>query len=442
MRGVANADLTAELAMELSAAAAKVLGEAGAFTGRRPTALVGRDTRISGQLLSAAVNAGLASTGVDVIDVGIVPTPGLAYLVNTQGTDLGVMLSASHNPMPDNGIKFFQRGGVKLDDSIEDSIEERLNEQWERPIAGDVGRITTDEGHALRQTYIDALVASLEGVRLDGLKVVIDAANGAASYTAGPAFEASGATVVGINNTPDGLNINDNAGSTHIEGLQAAVVEHGADLGIALDGDADRCLAVDATGAVVDGDHIMAILALDLKEQGKLHNNTLVATIMSNLGLIIAMREHGIQVEQTRVGDRYVLEAMAQNGFTLGGEQSGHVIISEYANTGDGVLTGLHVAARVARSGRSLASLASVMTTLPQVMINVPNVDKMRAGVDPEITRAVTQANNKLGMSGRVVLRPSGTEPLVRVMVEASTAESAQQVAEQLAGLVARRLAL
>ncbi len=442
MRGVANADLTAELAMELSAAAAKVLGEAGAFTGRRPTALVGRDTRISGQLLSAAVNAGLASTGVDVIDVGIVPTPGLAYLVNTQGTDLGVMLSASHNPMPDNGIKFFQRGGVKLDDSIEDSIEERLNEQWERPIAGDVGRITTDEGHALRQTYIDALVASLEGVRLDGLKVVIDAANGAASYTAGPAFEASGATVVGINNTPDGLNINDNAGSTHIEGLQAAVVEHGADLGIALDGDADRCLAVDATGAVVDGDHIMAILALDLKEQGKLHNNTLVATIMSNLGLIIAMREHGIQVEQTRVGDRYVLEAMAQNGFTLGGEQSGHVIISEYANTGDGVLTGLHVAARVARSGRSLASLASVMTTLPQVMINVPNVDKMRAGVDPEITRAVTQANNKLGMSGRVVLRPSGTEPLVRVMVEASTAENAQQVAEQLAGLVASRLAL
>jgi len=442
VRGVANADLTAELAMELSAAAAKVLGEAGAFTGRRPTALVGRDTRISGQLLSAAVNAGLASTGVDVIDVGIVPTPGLAYLVNTQGTDLGVMLSASHNPMPDNGIKFFQRGGVKLDDSIEDSIEERLNEQWERPIAGDVGRITTDEGHALRQTYIDALVASLEGVRLDGLKVVIDAANGAASYTAGPAFEASGATVVGINNTPDGLNINDNAGSTHIEGLQAAVVEHGADLGIALDGDADRCLAVDATGAVVDGDHIMAILALDLKEQGKLHNNTLVATIMSNLGLIIAMREHGIQVEQTRVGDRYVLEAMAQNGFTLGGEQSGHVIISEYANTGDGVLTGLHVAARVARSGRSLASLASVMTTLPQVMINVPNVDKMRAGVDPEITRAVTQANNKLGMSGRVVLRPSGTEPLVRVMVEASTAENAQQVAEQLAGLVASRLAL
>ncbi len=439
---MANADLTAELAMELSAAAAKVLGEARAFADRRPTALVGRDTRISGELLSAAVNAGLASTGVDVIDVGIVPTPGLAYLVNTQDADLGVMLSASHNPMPDNGIKFFQRGGVKLDDSIEDSIEERLNENWKRPVAGSVGRIRADEAHALRRSYIDALVASLEGARLDGLKVVVDAANGAASFTAVAAFEASGATVVGIHNNPDGLNINDNAGSTHIGGLQAAVVEHGADLGIALDGDADRCLAVDATGAVVDGDHIMAILALDLKEQGKLHNNTLVATIMSNLGLINAMRENGIQVEQTRVGDRYVLEAMAQNGFTLGGEQSGHVIISEYANTGDGVLTGLHIAARVVRCGRSLAELASVMTTLPQVMINVPNVDKMRAGIDPEITRAVTQANNALGTSGRVVLRPSGTEPLVRVMVEATTTESAQQVAQRLAELVAARLAL
>ncbi len=442
MRGVANADLTAELAMELSAAAAKVLGEARAFADRRPTALVGRDTRISGEMLSAAVNAGLASTGVDVIDVGVIPTPGLAYLVNTQNTDLGVMLSASHNPMPDNGIKFFQRGGVKLDDSIEDSIEERLNENWERPIAGAVGRISSDQAHVLRQSYIDALVASLEGTRLDGLKIVIDAANGAASFTAVPAFEASGATVVGIHDAPDGLNINENAGSTHLGALQAAVVEHGADLGIALDGDADRCLAVDATGAVVDGDHIMAILALDLKEQGRLHNNTLVATIMSNLGLINAMRENGIQVEQTRVGDRYVLEAMAQNGFTLGGEQSGHVIISEYANTGDGVLTGLHVAARVARCGRSLAELASVMTTLPQVMINVPNVDKMRAGIDPEIIRAVTQANNMLGTSGRVVLRPSGTEPLVRVMVEAATTQDAQHVAEQLAEVVANRLTL
>ncbi|WIY83237.1 phosphoglucosamine mutase [Propionimicrobium sp. PCR01-08-3] len=442
VRGVANADLTAELAMELSTAAAKVLGEAGAFTGRRPTALVGRDTRISGELLSAAVNAGLASTGVDVIDVGVVPTPGLAYLVNKQGTDLGVMLSASHNPMPDNGIKFFQRGGVKLDDTIEDSIEERLNENWSRPVAGDVGRIDADEGHALRQGYIDYLVSSLEDTRLDGLKVVIDAANGAASFTAVPAFEAAGATVIGIHNTPDGLNINDHAGSTHIESLQAKVVAEGADLGIALDGDADRCLAVDASGAVVDGDHVMAILALDLKEQGKLHNNTLVATIMSNLGLINAMRENGIQVEQTRVGDRYVLETMASNGFTLGGEQSGHVIISEYANTGDGVLTGLHVAARVARCGRPLTELASVMTTLPQVMINVPNVDKMRAGIDPEITRAVTQANNKLGDNGRVVLRPSGTEPLVRVMVEAATSQDAQQVAEELAALVATRLAL
>lgn len=442
VRGVANADLTAELAMELSVAAAKVLTDAGVFAGRRPTALVGRDTRISGEFLSAAVCAGLASAGVDVVDVGVIPTPGLAHLVNDQDTDLGVMLSASHNPMPDNGIKFFQRGGVKLDDAIEDSIEERLNENWTRPLGSDVGRISADTDHRLRQSYIDSLVASLEQVSLAGLTVVIDAANGAASQTAVPAFEASGATVIGMHNQPDGLNINDNCGSTHTGSLQAAVVAHGADLGIALDGDADRCLAVDATGELVDGDKIMAILALHLKAQGKLHNNTLVATIMSNLGLFNAMRANGIQVDQTRVGDRYVLESMAANGFTLGGEQSGHVIISEYANTGDGVLTGLHLAGCMAVSGRTVADLASVMTTLPQVMVNVPNVDKQRAGVDPEITQAVTAANRELGSGGRVVLRPSGTEPLVRVMVEATTIEDAQQVADRLASLVATRLAL
>jgi len=440
VRGVANDDLTAELAMELAVAAAHVLGEAGAFDDRRPFALVGRDTRISGEFLEAAVDAGLASAGVDVVDVGVVPTPGLAHLVNAQGADLGVMLSASHNPMPDNGIKFFQRGGVKLDDDIEDAIEQRLNEPWRHPTGAAVGRISRDDGTLLHR-YIDYLVASLEGVRLDGLKIVVDAANGAASLTAVPAFEASGATVIGTNDTPNGLNINDNCGSTHIEGLQAAVVAHGADLGIALDGDADRCLAVDASGEIVDGDQIMAILALYLQSQGRLHSNTLVATIMSNLGLINAMKHHGIKVDQTRVGDRYVLEAMAENGFSLGGEQSGHVIISEYANTGDGVLTGLHLAGCMASSGRSIADLASVMTTLPQVMINVPDVDKMRAGIDPEITQAVTAANRELGEGGRVVLRPSGTEPLVRVMVEAVTQEKAQHVAEELAAIVARRLA-
>lgn len=442
VRGVANEDLTAELAMELSVAAAHVLGEAGAFAGRRPTALVGRDTRISGEFLVAAVNAGLASAGVDVIDVGVIPTPGLAYLVNDQGADLGVMLSASHNPMPDNGIKFFQRGGVKLDDDIEDAIEQRMEEPWQRPTGADVGSIRTDAGHDLLQRYIDYLVASLDGVRLDGLKIVIDAANGAAALTAVPAFEACGASVVPMHTTPNGLNINDGCGSTHMGGLQAEVVAQGADMGIALDGDADRCLAVDAQGDLVDGDQIMAILAIDLKAQGKLHSDTLVATIMSNLGLINAMRANGIRVDQTKVGDRYVLERMAEQGFTLGGEQSGHVIISEYANTGDGVLTGLHLASSVVTGGKPLAERASVMTVLPQVLINVKNVDKLRAGMDPEITQAITAANRELGDGGRVVLRPSGTEPLVRVMVEATTTEHAQEVAERLAGIVARRLAL
>ena len=442
VRGVANEDLTAELAMELSMAAAHVLGEAGAFAGRRPVALVGRDTRISGGFLTAAVVAGLASAGVDVIDVGVIPTPGLAFLVNDQGADLGVMLSASHNPMPDNGIKFFQRGGVKLDDDIEDAIEQRMSEPWQRPTGAQVGAIRDDEGHGLLQRYIDYLVASLDGVRLDGLKIAIDAANGAASATAVPAFEACGATVIAMHTSPDGLNINDNCGSTHMGSLQAAVVEHSADLGIALDGDADRCLAVDANGELVDGDQIMAILAIDLKAQGKLHNDTLVATIMSNLGLINAMRANGIRVDQTKVGDRYVLERMAEQGFTLGGEQSGHVIISEYANTGDGVLTGLHLAAAVVSGGQPLTERAAVMTVMPQVLINVPNVDKLRAGMDPEITQAVTTANRELGDGGRVVLRPSGTEPLVRVMVEATTDEQAREVAERLAELVASRLAL
>ena len=441
VRGRANADLTAELALDLAVAAAHVLGEAGVFEGRRPFAVVGRDTRASGEFLEAAVVAGLASAGVDVVRLGVVPTPGVAYLTGALDADLGVMLSASHNPMPDNGIKFFARGGVKLDDTVEDAIEERLGEAWTRPTGAEIGRVRDDIGAV--EGYVAHLVSSLGAdASLAPLKVVIDTANGAASLTALAAFDAQGAEVVPLHAAPDGLNINDNAGSTHIGGLQAAVVEHGADLGIALDGDADRCLAVDADGNLVDGDKIMAILALHLKSQHKLHNNTLVATIMSNLGLFNAMRDHGIQVEQTRVGDRYVLEAMAADGFTLGGEQSGHIIMSEYANTGDGVLTGLQLAACMASSGRTAADLASVMTTLPQVMINVPNVDKMRAGIDPEITQAVTSANRELGDGGRVVLRPSGTEPLVRVMVEATTSEHAREVAERLSKLVAARLAL
>lgn len=440
VRGKANADLTAELALDLSVAAAHVLGEAGAFGDKRPRALVGRDTRISGEFLGAAVCAGLASAGVDVIDVGVVPTPGLAYLVATEGTELGVMLSASHNPMPDNGIKFFQRGGVKLDDSVEDAIEQHLEEPWQRPIGGAVGRITRDE--SMLDKYIQHLISTLGTTRLDGLKVVVDGANGSSALTAVPAFEGVGAQVIGINTQPNGLNINDNAGSTHIEGLKKAVVENGADVGFAMDGDADRCLAVASDGSLVDGDQIMAILALELKRQGKLYRDTLVATVMSNLGLTLAMKANGISVAQTKVGDRYVLESMQTNGFSLGGEQSGHVIIKQFANTGDGVLTALHVAETIVKTGKPIGELAQCMERLPQVLINVPNVDKLRAVVDPDVSAAVKAANQELGERGRVVLRPSGTEPLVRVMVEADTQDKAQQVAESLATIVADKLAL
>ncbi len=441
VRGRANAELTAELALDLAVAAAHVLGEAGVFEGRRPFAVVGRDTRASGEFLEAAVVAGLASAGVDVIRLGVVPTPGVAYLTGALDADLGVMLSASHNPMPDNGIKFFSRGGVKLDDDVEDAIEQRLGEAWTRPVGADVGRVRDDLGAV--EGYVAHLVSSLgEDASLAPLKVVIDTANGAAWMTALAAFDAQGAQVIPLHAQPDGLNINENCGSTHLGSLQEAVLAHGADLGIGLDGDADRCLAVDADGTIVDGDQILAILALAMKEDHALHSDTVVATVMSNLGFILAMRAHGVRVDQTKVGDRYVLESMNANGFTLGGEQSGHVIMSEFATTGDGVLTALHLAARMARTGKSLAALASVMTRLPQVMINVPNVNKVRAGLDPVLQQAVTAAGRELGDTGRVLLRPSGTEPLVRVMVEAGSHQQAQQVAEQLVGVVRDRLAL
>ncbi|NLE17278.1 MAG: phosphoglucosamine mutase [Propioniciclava sp.] len=441
VRGKANVDLTAELALELSVAAAHVLGESGLFEGHRPVALVARDPRASGEFLEAAVVAGLASAGVDVIRVGVVPTPGAAYLVNELDADLGVMLSASHNPMPDNGIKFFAKGGVKLDDYLEDMIEARLGQQWERPVAERVGRVT--DRPELIENYVAHLVSSLgsEG-SLHGLKVVLDCANGAAFTTGPAAFEAQGAEVVTINAAPTGLNINENAGSTHMDGLKAAVQHFEADLGFAFDGDADRCLAVDRAGNEVDGDQILAILALALRDQGRLHNDTVVATVMSNLGFMQAMAAHDIRVDQTKVGDRYVLESMNANGFALGGEQSGHVIMSEYATTGDGVLTALHVAAQVVTSGRDLADLAAVMKRLPQVMINVKGVNKARAGIDPEVNAAVTAAGRELGTSGRVLLRPSGTEPVVRVMVEAETEEKAAEVAERLASIVKERLAL
>lgn len=442
VRGRANVELTAELALDLAVAAAHVLGEAGAFTGEgRPVALVGRDPRASGEFLEAAVVAGLASAGVDVIRLGVVPTPAVAWLVDHLRADLGVMLSASHNPMPDNGIKFFNKGGVKLDDSLEDEIEARMGAEWTRPVGAAVGRVRT-EPEAVAD-YVGHLVGSLGAdADLNGLRIVLDCANGAASQTAQAAFGALGATVIPIHAEPNGLNINANCGSTHMGDLQAAVVAQGAHMGVALDGDADRCLAVDHAGEIVDGDQILAILAVALREQRALHSDTVVATVMSNLGFQLAMKAADIKVETTKVGDRYVLEAMNANGFSLGGEQSGHVIMSEFATTGDGVLTALHLAARVHRTGRGLRDLASLVTRLPQVLLNVPNVNKTRAGLDPEVNAAVSAASRKLGDTGRVLLRPSGTEPLVRVMVEAPTAEEANAVAEQLAAVVKARLSL
>ncbi|MEU9702746.1 phosphoglucosamine mutase [Streptomyces sp. NPDC047981] len=438
VRGVANADLTAELALGLSVAAAHVLAEAGTFEGHRPTAVVGRDPRASGEFLEAAVVAGLASAGVDVLRVGVLPTPAVAYLTGALGADLGVMLSASHNAMPDNGIKFFARGGHKLADELEDRIESvyeehRTGAPWERPTGSGVGRVRDyDEGF---DKYVAHLIAVLPN-RLDGLKVVLDEAHGAASHVSPEAFSRAGAEVVTIGAAPDGLNINDGCGSTHLGLLKAAVVEHGAHFGIAHDGDADRCLAVDASGEEIDGDQILAVLALAMREAGTLRGDTVVATVMSNLGFKLAMEREGLQLVQTAVGDRYVLESMKEHGYALGGEQSGHVIVLDHATTGDGTLTGLMLAARVAATGKSLAELAGVMERLPQVLINVPDVDKSRVKTSAELATAVGDAERELGSTGRVLLRPSGTEPLVRVMVEAADIEQARSVAGRLADVV------
>jgi phosphoglucosamine mutase len=439
VRGLANGSLTAELALDLSVAAAHILGEAGAFEGHRPRAVVGRDTRISGEFLEAAVVAGLASAGVDVLRLGVLPTPGVAYLTGALNVDLGVMISASHNPMPDNGIKFLSRGGVKLPDALEHAIEGRMREPWDRPTGAKVGRITTYD--AAVNEYAEHLCSTVP-VSLAGLKVVVDCAHGAAFRAAPRALCGAGAEVVAVCAEPDGLNINEGCGSTHLEVLQAAVLEHGADVGFALDGDADRCLAVDHEGTVVDGDQILAILALALRDSGHLVDDTVVATVMSNLGFVQAMEGLGIRVEQTKVGDRYVLESMNTHGFVIGGEQSGHVILSQHATTGDGTLTALQVLARMAATGRSLRDLAAVMTRLPQVLVNVSGVDKKRAGSDEQLAAAVAEEEAGLAGSGRVLLRPSGTESLVRVMVEAATAEQAQQVADRLARVVRDRLAL
>ena len=424
--------------MDLSVAAAHVLGDAGAFEGSvgrrgRPVAVVGRDPRASGEFLEAAVVAGLASSGVDVLRLGVLPTPAVAYLTAALGADLGVMLSASHNPAADNGIKFFARGGFKLQDAVENDIEQRLGEKWERPVGPSVGRVRDAFGEADR--YVSHLLSSMPG-RLDGLRVVVDCAHGAAHVVAPEALLRAGAVVETIGASPDGLNINAGVGSTHLDGLREAVVATGADLGIAYDGDADRCLAVTDSGEIIDGDQIMTVLALSMHADGRLANGTVVATVMSNLGFKQALKKHGLTMVETSVGDRYVLEAMRAGGHNLGGEQSGHVVMLDHATTGDGVLTSLHLLARVVESGHSLADLASVMTRLPQVLVNITDVDKARAALSVELAAAVARAESELGDSGRVLIRPSGTEPMVRVMVEAESFEQAERIAGALAEVV------
>ena len=433
VRGVANRELTAELALALGGAAAQRL-RSGA--GRR-MAVVGRDPRASGEMLEAAVIAGLTSQGVDALRAGVLPTPAVAYLTGAYGADFGVMISASHNPMPDNGIKFFGPGGHKLDDAAEDQIEELVAAgPGLRPIGAELGRVV-DADDAMDR-YLRHLDRS-NPTPLDGLTVVVDCAHGAASQAAPRAYGAAGATVITINAEPDGLNINDRCGSTHLESLRSAVLSHGADLGLAHDGDADRCLAVDAGGNVVDGDAIMVVLALAMREAGELAGDTLVATVMSNLGLHLAMREAGVTVHTTDVGDRYVLEQLRAGGFTLGGEQSGHIVLPGVATTGDGIITGLRLMARMAQTSTPLAGLTSVMRVLPQVLINVDVVDKASAVSCPSVRDAVQRAGEELGVTGRILLRPSGTEQLVRVMVEAGDQETARRVAADVADAVRGR---
>ncbi|HEY2096674.1 MAG TPA: phosphoglucosamine mutase [Pseudonocardia sp.] len=434
VRGLANAELTPELGMSVAVAAARVLAERD--RSHRPVAVVGRDPRASGEMLEAAVTAGLASAGADVLRAGVLPTPAVAYLVGELGADLGVMISASHNPMPDNGIKLFAEGGHKLADTVEDAIEARLYEPGNRPVGAEVGRVRdlVDAG----ERYLGHLrLAGAGDTPLAGLRVVVDCANGAAAELAPEAYRRAGAEVIAIHAAPDGLNINDHCGSTYLDEVTGAVREHRADLGIAHDGDADRCLAVTADGATVDGDQIMAVLALALRERGELVEDTLVATVMSNLGLHLAMREAGITVRTAAVGDRYVLEELRAGGFALGGEQSGHLVLPAHATTGDGVLTALRLMARMAVTGRTLADLASVMVALPQVLINVRVTDKATVAAAAEVRDAVAKAEVELGDRGRVLLRPSGTEQLVRVMVEAPTRDLAERIGEQLATVVA-----
>ena len=435
VRGLANADLTPELALSVARAAAEVLADRDGT--ERPVAVVGRDPRASGEMLEAAVVAGLTSAGAEVLLAGVVPTPALAHLTAETGADLGIMISASHNPMPDNGIKLFSRGGHKLPDALEAAIERTVlsgSSDGHRPTGAAIGRVRVlpDAGERYAQHLLGTVDAPLTGLRL-----VVDCAHGAAAATAPDIYRRAGATVHAIGDDPDGWNINDGIGSTHLGPLIEAVRAQGADLGIAHDGDADRCLAVTADGEVVDGDAILAVCALALHERGALKDDTVVATVMSNLGFHHAMRDAGITVRTTAVGDRYVLEALRETGLSLGGEQSGHLVFLDHATTGDGVMTGLALLSRMQSTGASLAELASVVRRLPQTLINVPVTDRLAVSESDEVAQAVNAVEEELGETGRVLLRPSGTEQLVRVMVEAPTQKQADEVAERLAEVVA-----
>lgn len=437
VRGIANAELTPELAYKLGRIGAHVL----TYGRKRPALVVGRDTRISGHLLETAITAGILSIGADVIQVGVISTPGVAYLTQHIGADAGIMISASHNPVEDNGIKFFGRDGFKLSDEMEEEIEcllDREVDQLPRPVGPDVGSLI--ERKELKHAYLAHLNQTVSQ-RFTGFKVVLDCANGAASDLAPDLFRQLGAETIVINNEPDGVNINVNCGSTHPEQLQAAVVRKGADVGLAFDGDADRLIAVDETGAIVDGDSIMCILGVYLKEEGQLEKDTVVTTVMSNIGLHRAAAAHGIRTVQTDVGDRYVMEAMRDGGYTFGGEQSGHIIFLAHSTSGDGILTAVQLLNVLKAKQKPLSALADVMKRYPQVMVNARVKNKTGWAHNEAIREAIKAAEDSLGSEGRILVRPSGTEPLIRIMAEGQNEAELRQCTERIADVVRRELA-
>ena len=431
VRGSANKDLTPELVFALGKSASLVIAQQ--HGKGRASAVVGRDPRASGEMLEAALIAGLATVGVDVLKVGVLPTPAIAYLTQYYKADLGIVLSASHNVFSDNGVKFFSKDGKKLPDEVEDEIEKNLDTKVPHPTGSEVGRVK--EMADAYEAYVSHLLETINLGALKGLKIVVDCANGAASEVAPDVYHRAGAEVIAIHNSPNGLNINENCGSTHMQSLIETVKKEKADLGIAHDGDADRCLAVDELGNIIDGDHILALLAKDFKDNSKLSSQTVVSTVMANLGFKFAMKEQAISIIETQVGDRYVLEAMEEKNFVLGGEQSGHVIMRNYSTTGVGLLTALHLMNAVTNQKKPLSELSKIVKKYPQILINVSDVDRGKIG-NEKLQNAVKEAGKQLGNKGRILLRPSGTEELIRVMVEAETQNTADSIAKQIAEVV------